>query len=85
VVIVHLNDGRTMVEIGEHVLHLVRPEAARLEQGLAGVALEHTTLARVTELQDQLRAEIAKRCTIEREVLALKKLNRMGNLQIDFI
>ena len=30
VVIVHLNDGRTLVEIGEHVLHLVRPEAARL-------------------------------------------------------
>ncbi|WP_349335324.1 hypothetical protein [Delftia sp. DS1230] len=87
VVIVHLNDGRTMVEIGDHVLHLVRPEAARLGQGLAGVALEHTALTRVTELQDQLLVEISKRRALEREVRGLKKTRqgdeRQTELEID--
>lgn len=85
VVIVHLNDGRTLVEIGEHVLHLVRPEAARLGQGLAGVALEHTALTRVTELQDQLLEEVARRRDLEREVKALKAQRRVDGRQGDLL
>lgn len=81
VVIVHLNDGRTIVEIGEHVIHLTRPEAARLGQGLAGVALEHTALARVNELQDQFLQELARRRAIEKEIVALKRLKRHDILQ----
>jgi len=85
VVIVHLNDGRTMVEIGEHVLHLVRPEAARLGQGLAGIALEHTALARVSELNDQLLEEVAKRRALEREVRAMKARSHINSLQGDLL
>lgn len=85
VVIVHLNDGRTMVEIGEHVLHLVRQEAARLGQGLAGVALEHTALTRVTELQDQLLEEVGKRRALERKIKAIESLRRANPKQADLL
>jgi hypothetical protein len=74
-----------LVEIGEHVLHLVRPEAARLGQGLAGVALEHTALTRVTELQDQLLEEVARRRDLEREVKALKAQRRVDGRQGDLL
>lgn len=85
VVIVHLNDGRTMVEIGEHVLHLVRAEAARLGQALAGVALEHTALARVQELQDRLMEEIGKRRSLEAEVRAIKAQRKVDGRQGDLL
>jgi len=45
-------------------------------QAYAGIALEHTALARVTELQDQLLEEVAKRRALEREVRALKGARR---------
>ncbi|MDR0226457.1 MAG: hypothetical protein LBI66_08550 [Burkholderiaceae bacterium] len=85
VVIVHLNDGRTLVEIGEHVLHLVRPEAARLGQGLAGVALEHTALGRMQELQDKLMDEVSKRMALERKVRALEANRKIDERQGDLL
>ena len=85
VIIVHLNDGRTMVEIGTHVLHLGRVEAARLGQGLAGLALEHTALARVTELQDQLLEEAARRRELERKLKALEARRRGDHRQGDLL
>lgn len=45
-------------------------------QAYAGIALEHTALARVTELQDQLLEEVAKRLTLERKVKALEGVKR---------
>lgn len=85
VIIAHLNDGRTMVEIGEYVLHLVRPEAARLGQALAGLALEHTALTRVTELHDQLLEEVAKRMSLERKVRALEANRKSDSRQGDLL
>ncbi|HBK00676.1 MAG TPA: hypothetical protein DDZ62_12410 [Delftia acidovorans] len=85
VTITHLNDGRSILEIGEYVIHLVRAEASRIGQGFAGVALEHTALARVTELQDQLLEEAARCRQLEREVKALKYLKRNDCRQVDLL
>lgn len=85
VTITHLNDGGSILEIGEYVIHLARPEASRIGQGFAGVALEHTALARVTELQDQLLEEVAKRRALEREVRALKNSKNKDNSQRDLL
>ena len=85
VIIVHLNDGRTLLEVGAHVMHLSRPEAARVGQGLAGLALEHTALARVTELQDLLLEEVAKRMALERKVKSLEGRRRLDPRQADLL
>lgn len=54
-------------------------------QAYAGIALEHTALARVTELQDQLLEEVAKRRALEREVKALKGQRKVDPRQADLL
>jgi hypothetical protein len=50
-------------------------------QAYAGIALEHTALARVTELQDQLLEEASKRMMLERKVRALQASSKADSRQ----
>jgi hypothetical protein len=54
-------------------------------QAYAGIALEHTALARVTELQDQLLEEVSKRRALERKVEALKVQRKADPRQGDLL
>ncbi|MEJ8292930.1 hypothetical protein WKI45_08865 [Delftia tsuruhatensis] len=85
VTVTHLTDGRSILEIGEHVVHFSRTEGGMVGQAYAGIALEHTALARVTELQDQLLEEVAKRRALERKVEALKVQRRADPRQGDLL
>ena len=85
VTVTHLADGRSILEIGEHVVHFNRAEGAMVGQAYAGVALEHTALARVTELQDKLLDEVVKRRALEKEIRALKCLKRNDHGQPDLL
>lgn len=85
VIIGHLNNGMTMLEVGSCVLHLVPAEAHQVAQGLAGKAMEYTALERFQELQGQLLEEVAKRRALEREVKALKSLKRQDHRQADLL
>ena len=85
VIIAHLNNGMTMLEVGPHVLHLVPAEAHMVSQGLAGKAMEYTALVRFQELQGQLLEEAAKRLNLEREVKALKTRDRVDCRQKDLL
>lgn len=85
VTVTHMTDGRSILEIGEHVLHFNRTEGGMVGQAYAGIALEHTALARVTELQDRLMEEAVKRRELEREVKALKSQRRVDGRQTELI
>lgn len=85
VTVTHLADGRSIFEIGEHVIHLTRTEGGMVGQAYAGIAVEYTALARITELQDQLLEEVAKRRSLEREVRGLRSLSRQDHRQADLL
>lgn len=85
VTVTHMTDDRSILEIGEHVLHFNRTEGAMVGQAYTGIALEHTALARVTDLQDKLIEEAAKRRELEREVKALKSQRRMDCRQTELL
>ena len=85
VIIAHLNNGMTMLEVGPYVLHLVPAEAHRVAQGLAGKAMEYTALERFQELQGQLLEEAARRRELEREVKALKSQRRVDWRQTELL
>lgn len=85
VIIAHLNNGMTMLEVGPYVLHLVPAEAHRIAQALAGKAMEYTALERFQELQGQLLEEAARRRELEREVKALKSHRRVDIRQGDLL
>lgn len=81
VTITLLTDGRSVLDIGKHVVHFSRAEGGMVGQAYAGIALEHTALARVTELQDQLLQEVVKRRALEREIRSFKHIERQGPRQ----
>ncbi|MCG8985851.1 hypothetical protein MI467_03240 [Delftia acidovorans] len=85
VTVTHLTDGRSILEIGEHVVHFNRTEGGMVGQAYAGIALEHTALARVTELQEQLLGEIGKRKALERKIKALEGKKRDDTRQRDWL
>ncbi|WFF79308.1 hypothetical protein [Delftia tsuruhatensis] len=85
VTVTHLTDRGSILEVGEHVIHFTRTEGAMVGQAYAGLALEHTALARVTELQDQLLEEIIKRRVLERQFKSLKSKISQDTRQLDFI
>lgn len=85
VIIAHLNNGMTMLEVGPYVLHLVPAEAHMVAQALAGKAMEYTALVRFQELQGQLLEEAARRRELERQLRSLKSQRLVDTRQRDLL